>query len=253
MHDTRNGAVSAPLLHPEALAGKRALVTGAAKGIGAAVARTLAAAGAEVTALDLRSPADTVEAVRAAGGTATGGVLDVTDRAAAEQVIGALPGLDILVTSAGVYGDPVPIEDLDDEEMDRVFAVNVKGTLWTVRAALPHLRRSRGKIVCLGSLAGKIGGVAAGPQYVASKGALHAMIKGLARTEAPHGVQINAVAPGAVETDMIAGKDYSVDYCLMRRFAAPEEIANVIAFLASPAASYLTGSVVDANGGVTTG
>jgi 3-oxoacyl-[acyl-carrier protein] reductase len=79
------------------------------------------------------------------------------------------------------------------------------------------------------------------------------MIKGLARTEAPHGVQINAVAPGAVETDMIAGKDYSVDYCLMRRFAAPEEIANVIAFLASPAASYLTGSVVDANGGVTTG
>jgi 3-oxoacyl-[acyl-carrier protein] reductase len=177
----------------------------------------------------------------------------VTDRAAAERVIGALPAIDILVTSAGVYGDPVPIEDMDDAEMDRVFAVNVKGTLWTVRAALPQLRRSRGKVVCLGSLAGKIGGVAAGPQYVASKGALHALVKCIARSEAPHGVQINAIAPGAVETDMIAGKGYSVDYCLMRRFSAPEEIANGIAFLASPAASYITGSVLDVNGGVTTG
>jgi 3-oxoacyl-[acyl-carrier protein] reductase len=230
-----------------------ALVTGAARGIGAAAALALAAAGAEITALDLQHPETTVAAVLTSGGRATGGILDVTDRAAAERVIGALPAIDILVTSAGVYGDPVPIEDMDDAEMDRVFAVNVKGTLWTVRAALPQLRRSRGKVVCLGSLAGKIGGVAAGPQYVASKGALHALVKCIARSEAPHGVQINAIAPGAVETDMIAGKGYSVDYCLMRRFSAPEEIANGIAFLASPAASYITGSVLDVNGGVTTG
>jgi 3-oxoacyl-[acyl-carrier protein] reductase len=240
-------------LHPEALAGKHAVVTGAARGIGAAAALALAAAGAEITALDLQHPETTVAAVLTSGGRATGGILDVTDRAAAERVIGALPAIDILVTSAGVYGDPVPIEDMDDAEMDRVFAVNVKGTLWTVRAALPQLRRSRGKVVCLGSLAGKIGGVAAGPQYVASKGALHALVKCIARSEAPHGVQINAIAPGAVETDMIAGKGYSVDYCLMRRFSAPEEIANGIAFLASPAASYITGSVLDVNGGVTTG
>lgn len=245
--------VFGPVLHPEALAGKQAVVTGAARGIGAAVAGTLAAAGAEITALDLDLPEATVTAVLAAGGKATGAILDVTDRAAAEQVIGALPGVDILVTSAGVYGDPVAIEDMDDAEMDRVYSVNVKGTLWTMRAALPHLRRSRGKVVCLGSLAGKIGGVAAGPQYVASKGAIHALVKCLARTEAAYGVQINAVAPGAVETDMIAGKDYSVDYCLLRRFAAVEEIANVVAFLASPGASYLTGTIVDANGGVTTG
>lgn len=241
------------LLHPTVLAGKHAVVTGAARGIGAAVARALAAAGAEIIALDLDHPGSTVSAVLAAGGKATGGILDVTDRAAAEEVIRALPAVDILVTSAGVYGDPVPIEDMDDAEMDRVLGVNVKGTLWTVRAALPDLRRRRGAVVCLGSLAGKIGGVSAGPQYVTSKGALHALVKCLARTEAPHGVRVNAIAPGAVDTDMIAGKGYSVDYCLMRRFASPDEIANVVAFLASPAASYLTGSVVDANGGVTTG
>ncbi|MDN5938166.1 MAG: SDR family oxidoreductase [Salinisphaera sp.] len=253
MQDTPNSEALAPVLHPEVLASKHAVVTGAAQGIGAAVARTLAAGGARITALDRRDPEETVAAVLAAGGEATGGVLDVTDRAAAEQVIGALPGIDILVTSAGVYGDPVPIEDMDDAEMDRVLGVNVKGTLWTIRAALPALRRSRGAIVCLGSLAGKVGGVAAGPQYVASKGAIHALVKCIARTEAANGVRINAIAPGAVETEMIAGKGYSPDYCLMRRFSAPEEIANVVAFMVSPGSSYMTGSVVDVNGGVTTG
>ena len=251
--DDRRFGVGEPVLHPAVLAGKQAVVTGAARGIGAACALTLAAAGAEITALDLEHPEATVAAVLAAGGKATGGVLDVTDRSAAEEVLGRLPAIDILVTSAGVYGEPLPIEEMDDAEMDRVLGVNVKGTLWTVRAALPNLRRSRGRIVCLGSLAGKVGGVAAGPQYVASKGAIHALVKSLARTEAEHGVAVNAVAPGAVETDMIAGKGYSVDYCLMRRFCAPEEIANVVAFLASPGASYLTGAIVDVNGGVTTG
>jgi 3-oxoacyl-[acyl-carrier protein] reductase len=247
--DGGNGTVA---LHPEAFAGRLAVVTGAARGIGAASCVALAAAGAEIAAYDLDSPDDTVAAVKEAGGVAHGAVLDVTDRAATEAVLGALPQIDALVTSAGVYGALVPIEDLDDAEMDRVLGVNVKGTLWTVRAALPQLRRSQGSVVCIGSLAGRVGGVAAGPQYVASKGAVHALVKWLARIESAHGVRANAVAPGPVDTDMIAGRGYDPTSFPMRRFARPAEIAAVVAFLASPAASYLNGAVVDVNGGMTT-
>ncbi len=243
----------ADIFRPDTLTGLQAVVTGAARGIGAAVALALSAAGAEITALDIAHPQATVAAILAAGGKATGGILDVTDRAGAESVIGTLSRVDILVTSAGLYGEALPIEDMDDAEMDRVLGVNVKGTLWTVRAALPQLRRTGGKIICLGSLAGKIGGVAAGPQYVASKGALHALVKWLARVEAPNGVLVNAVAPGPVDTDMIAGRGYSPSAFPLQRFAAPEEIAAVVTFLSSPGASYMTGAVVDVNGGITTG
>lgn len=238
-------------LHPDVLAGKHAVVTGAARGIGASVCLALAAAGAEIAAFDLDPPEDTVAAVLAAGGKARGEVLDVTDRRATEESLRALSVIDVLVTSAGVYGAPLPLEEMDDAEMDRVLGVNVKGTLWAVRAALPALRRSRGAVVCLGSLAGRVGGVASGPQYVASKGAVHALVKWLSRTEVGHGVRANGVAPGPVDTDMIAGRGYVPEDFPMGRFARPEEIAAVAAFLASPAASYVNGAVVDVNGGMT--
>lgn len=238
-------------LHPDLLRGKQAVVTGAARGIGASVCLALAAAGAEVTALDLDLPEETVAAVLAAGGKARGEVLDVTDRAATEEVVRAQPVVDVLVTSAGVYGAPFPIEEIDDAEVDRVLGVNVKGTLWAVRAALPALRLSRGAVVCLGSLAGRVGGVASGPQYVASKGAVHALVKWLSRTEVGHGVRANGVAPGPVDTEMIAGRGYAPDDFPMRRFARPDEVAAVAVFLASSAASYINGTVVDVNGGMT--
>jgi 3-oxoacyl-[acyl-carrier protein] reductase len=239
-----------PSLHPEALAGRCAVVTGAARGIGAATCLALAAAGAEVVAYDLEPTHDTVAQVLAAGGKAHGEILDATDRAAVEATLRALPAIDVVVTAAGRYGTPLPIEDMDDAEMDGVLGVNVKGLLWTVRAALPALRRSGGAVVCLGSLAGRIGGVAAGPQYVASKGAVHALVKWLARTEGEHGVRVNGVAPGPVDTPMIAGRGYDPAAFPMGRFAHPTEIAAVVAFLASPAASYVNGAVLDVNGGM---
>ncbi|ROS39266.1 SDR family NAD(P)-dependent oxidoreductase [Amycolatopsis thermoflava] len=232
---------------------RQAVVTGAARGIGAHIARELAAAGAEVTVLDVNDPARTVATIRAEGGTATGHAVDVTDLAGVRAVLSGLPALDALVTSAAVYGDTVSVDDLDESEVDHVLGVNVKGTLWTIKAALPLLRRHGGRVVCIGSVAGKVGGVLAGPHYVASKGAVHAMVKWLAKTEAAHGITANGVAPGVVDTEMVAGRGYRPDYCPLGRLAQPEEIARVAAFLASPAASYMTGAVVDVNGGYAMG
>ncbi|TNC26529.1 SDR family NAD(P)-dependent oxidoreductase [Amycolatopsis alkalitolerans] len=235
------------------MTGEYAVVTGAARGIGAGVALELARAGAEVTVVDVRDPGETVSAIEAEGGKATGRVLDVTDRVAVCEAFAALPGLDVLVTCAAIYGDTVSLDELEESEVDAVLGVNVKGTLWSIRAALPLLRRRGGRVVCIGSVAGKVGGVLAGPHYVASKGAVHAVVKWLAKTEAAHGITANGVAPGVVDTEMVAGRGYRPDYCPLGRLARPEEIARVAAFLASPAASYMTGAVVDVNGGYAMG
>ncbi len=238
---------------PASLHGHRAVVTGAARGIGRRIAGELAAGGAEVIVFDAVDPVETVAEIRDAGGKADGARLDVTDRARVDRVIRAVGRLDALVTCAAVYGDAMPVDELTEFEVDRVLGVNVKGTLWTIGAALPSLREHRGRVVCVGSVAGKVGGVLAGPHYVASKGAVHAMVKWLAKTEAGNGVIANGVAPGVVATEMIEGKGYSENYCPLGRLAEPAEIARVAAFLASPAASYMTGTIVDVNGGYAMG
>ncbi|MQA78826.1 MAG: SDR family oxidoreductase [Streptosporangiales bacterium] len=234
--------------------GDRAVVTGSARGIGRHVAVELARAGATVTVLDVLDTTDTVELVTAEGGSATGGRVDVTDRAAVTAAVAGAGGddadLDILVTAAGVYGDSPTLDELTEAELDTVLSVNLAGTLWCVQAALPLLRAGDGgRVVCIGSVAGKIGGVLAGPHYAASKGGVHAVVRWLARTQAAAGVTANGIAPGAVDTDMITGRGYEPDYCPLGRLATPQEIAGVAAFLASPAASYMTGTVIDVNGG----
>jgi 3-oxoacyl-[acyl-carrier protein] reductase len=247
---------AAGLLHqegPGSLVGDRAVVTGAARGIGAQIAIELARAGAHVTLLDVREPADTVAAIREDGGSADSAVVDVTDFSAVQSAIAEAGGedarLDMLVTCAAIYGDTTAIADLSESEVDQVLGVNVKGTMWCIKAALPLLRARGGRVVCIGSVAGKVGGVLAGPHYVASKGAVHAMVKWLAKTEAANGINANGVAPGVVDTEMIVGQGYVPEYCPLGRLAEPQEIARAAAFLASPAASYFTGTVVDVNGG----
>lgn len=236
---------------PGSLRGHHAVVTGAARGIGQQIALELARAGARVTVFDLREATETAELIASEGGEATAIAVDVSDREAVQRAFTELETdrLDALVTSAAIYGSTTPIDELTESEVDDVLSVNIKGTLWCIRAALPMLRKNEGRVVCIGSVAGKIGGVQAGPHYVASKGGVHAMVKWLAKTEAPHGIHANGVAPGVVDTEMISGLGYQPDYCPLGRLARPEEIARVAAFLATPAASYLTGTVVDVNGG----
>ncbi len=230
-----------------------AVVTGAAQGIGAAIAVGLAEAGYVVTALDITGTADTVQRVELAGGSATGVQVDVRHRDAVHTAISAAAqragGLDVLVTCAGVYGAVTTIDDLLPEDLDKVLGVNLAGTIWTVQAALPHLRRRGGRVVCVGSVAGRNGGLLSGPHYGASKGGVHAFVRWLAKTEAGNGILANVIAPGPVDTPMLQGRGYTADAIPLKRFGRAEEIASVAVFLASPGADYMTGSVVDVNGG----
>jgi 3-oxoacyl-[acyl-carrier protein] reductase len=241
----------APVSGPPWLGGQVAVVTGGARGIGRVCALALADAGARVVAMDVLDCGETVAAVRAAGGDATGVDVDVTRRPAVAEAIreAGRDRLDILVTAAGIYGSSTLMEDLDETEVDAVLGVNVKGTIWCLQAAFPLLAAHGGKVVCIGSVAGRVGGVRAGPHYVASKGAIHALVKWAAKAGAEHGVYCNGVAPGVVDTPMIAGKGYTPDVSPLGRLGQPEDIAQAVLYLASPASNYVTGTVLDVNGG----
>jgi NAD(P)-dependent dehydrogenase (short-subunit alcohol dehydrogenase family) len=138
-----------------------------------------------------------------------------------------------------------------DAGFERVMAVNVLAPIHAARAFLPGMiARRRGRMVLVGSLAGKMGGLIAGPHYVASKGGVHALVKWLARQTAPHNVLVNGVAPASVGTPMMEGRPVDLARIPLGRMAEPEEVAWPIAFLCSAAASYVCGVVLDVNGGV---
>ncbi len=233
-----------------------AIVTGAAQGIGAATALALADAGHAVTALDTLDAAPTAARITDAGGTAWADRVDVRDRAAVHEVIGAAAdragGLDVLVTCAGIYGAVTTLDELEQADLDAVLGVNLAGTIWSVQAALPALRRGGGRVVCVGSIAGRNGGVLSGPHYGASKGGIHAFVRWLAKAEAKNAVLANAIAPGPIDTPMLQGRGYTADAVPLGRFGRPDEIATLAVFLTSAGASYITGAVVDANGGLLT-
>ncbi|KZD12326.1 SDR family NAD(P)-dependent oxidoreductase [Oceanibaculum pacificum] len=230
------------------LTGRRILVTGANGGIGRQFCQIASGFGAELILTD-STPMD--ELVASLPGKVTATVCDKTDRKAVEALVADAGKLDGLVELAAWC----PWDDWTSDDWDQVFHkvmdVNVLGMLHFVRAALPAMQgRDGASIVLVSSVAGRMGGLRASPHYVASKGGVNSMMKWLARKAAPDGIRVNAVAPGPVATPMTTGMSFETTGIPLGRVAQPAEIAWPIAFLCSPAASYITGTILDVNGGV---
>lgn len=242
------------------LHGQRAVVTGAATGIGEAIAKRLAIAGATVIIADIDGAAAQAAAARV-GGAAQWLCMNVSDPAAVERSIGGIVkedgGLQILVNNAGVAGKAAPVWEQTDDDWRRVMAVNIDGPFFLCRAVIPHMRsRGYGRIVNIASVAGKEGNpnmVA----YSASKAALIGLTKSIAKEVAAEGICVNAVSPAVVHTKILdqltpAQIDYMVQRIPMKRTGEPEEIAAVVHFLASRDCSFVTGQCYDASGGRST-
>lgn len=240
------------------LDGKKALVTGGSRGIGSAIAKRLAADGAEVaiTYAGNKAAADaTVAVIEQAGGKAVAiqanAADDASQRAGVAAAVEALGGLDILVHNAGV-AELLPVDQDTDESFDRQFGVNVRGLHVGTRAALPHLPDG-GRIILIGSIAGDRSPFAGMATYSATKAAVAGLGHGWAKDLAARNILVNVIQPGPIETDMAPKGDAAQAFkqsVPLGRFGAVEEIAGVAAFLAGPDASFITGTTLNVDGGV---
>lgn len=241
------------------LAGRVALVTGAAGGIGRATAIRLAAEGASVAVTDIADGQPVVDEITAKGGTAFFRTLDVTDEAAwrqaVQQTVDTYGGLDILVNNAGV-GDMSTIEETSRAEYDRTIAITQTSVLLGMQAAAEALKASgRGSVINISSIFGSSGGFGASPAYHAAKGAVRTMTKSVAIAWATEGVRVNSIHPGFVDTaimDEVRGtefEDLMKDLTPMGRLGHPDEVAAGVAYLASDDASFVTGSELYIDGG----
>jgi 3-oxoacyl-[acyl-carrier protein] reductase len=240
--------------------GKVALVTGAARGIGRAIALALAREGADIVLVDvdLDRAQGTAQEIEGLGRKAKAILADVSDRKDVHRLVSETVSLfgriDILVNNAGIIRRGTFLEH-DPEEWDKVLDVNLGGTFNCSRVVVPlMIEQGRGKIINVSSVAGIIGDITAAPSYGTSKGAINTLTKSLARELAPHGINVNAVAPHAIETEM--SQEWSeekrrriVEAIPMKRLGQPEEVAEAVVFLASDGADFITGHVLDINGG----
>ncbi len=242
------------------LTGRVALVTGAGRGLGRAIAANLAAAGAKVACVDISAEtlAQTVAAIEAVGGTAMPLPCDVTDsqrvNQAVDDVVKTWGGLDILVNNAGITRDNILLR-MKDEQWDAVIQVNLRGTfLFTRAAAKPMLKAHGGRIINIASVAGLIGNPGQ-TNYSASKAGVIGLTRTVARELAGRGITVNAVAPGFIATEMTAGLGEEVlaevkKQTPLARLGDPQDIADAVLFLASDAASFITGHVLTVDGGL---
>jgi NAD(P)-dependent dehydrogenase (short-subunit alcohol dehydrogenase family) len=244
------------------LKGKTAIITGGAslKGIGWATAQLFIENGARVAILDL-DPDVIKAAVHELGSSSVGYSCDVRSPEACERTVDSIiqtfGHVDILINNAGV-SQPYRLMESTMEDYDLVMDVSLRGAFNMSRAVVPHLRARRsGVIVNMGSIAAQRGGgVLGGPHYAAAKGATQTLAKAMARELAPDGIRVNAVAPGLVDTELLVGKltdegrQTAITATPLGRLALPQDIANACLFLSSDLSSYVTGVVLDVNGGL---
>ena len=245
------------------LSGRRALITGAGGGIAHATALRFAADGAIValTDIDIAAARKTADAVTAAGGRSEAIQADVTDRASVDALMEsaavAMGGIDILVTCAGGYKAYANFEQIEEDDWDRVIALNLKSVYLCCHAVLPYMKQTRwGRIVNLGSLAGRSTSAGTSPaHYASAKAAVAMMTQYIAKDVAAHGITANTIAPGTTNTDRVRNlltpekEQAFVRMTPVGYLAEPTDIANVIAFMASDEARYITGATIDVNGG----
>ncbi|RFB70882.1 MULTISPECIES: SDR family oxidoreductase [unclassified Herbaspirillum] len=249
------------------LAGRCAIVTGGAGGIGRSVALALARAGASICVADSVSPRDTIDAIGATGGVAIGSYVDVTRaeeiRAMTAQAEAEFGGVDILVTTAGVTGFG-SAATLDEREWDRILSINLKGTFLACQSVIePMRKRGGGRIITIGSVLAKNGGnarpwlfpdeqqVSANVAYGASKAGVHAMTAYLARELAASRITVNGVAPGPIASDMTTNFPDALKAAIpLGRMGAAADVAAGVLFFASAAAAFITGEIMDINGGM---
>lgn len=243
------------------LEGRVAIVTGGGGGLGEGICSVLAAAGAAVATVDveLEKARGVAEAVASGGGSCAAFEADVSNKRSVEAMVGGVVnefgGVDIVVNNAAIY--PLrPWTEIEEEEWDRVLAVNLKGYFLCARAAYPHIReRGRGRVINVASITFFIGW-AGFLDYVSSKGAVVGFTRTLAREVGPEGITVNAISPGAFPTDAervhpdqeALNRSILEAQCLKRR-GTPEDVGNLVAFLASDASSFITGQTIEIDGG----
>jgi 3-oxoacyl-[acyl-carrier protein] reductase len=237
-----------------------AIVTGAARGLGAAVATNLAKQGARVVLCDIERAMveDVAEQIRAGGGQALALDVDVSKPAETErlvaQTLAHFGRVDILVNNAAIC-PRISIDEMTEELYDKIMNVNLKSVFFLSRAAGNAMKPNHwGRIVNVSSTGGRTGGIFNATVYSATKAGIMSMTKAFARHFAPQNILVNCVAPGTVDTRLMqnlseASLEASINGVPLRRLADPNEIANVIVFLASEEQSYMTGATVDVNGG----
>jgi len=248
-------------VYPE-LSGRVALISGAAQGIGAETARAFAKQGAAVAIVDIDmvNAGKVATSITDAGGRAKAIQTDITDADAVnyamESTVAAFGGLDIVVNSAGGYGRLATVEDMPLDEWDRTVALNLRGAFLLSKLAIPHLRKSKaGRIIHVASISGRTVHAASSPAYGAAKAGVIQLTRFLAYQLGPENITANAIAPVTTLTPRVAALRTEADIekiasqVPLRRLAVPEDHANAMLFLASDAAAYINGVVLDTNGG----